>query len=54
MTRIDTERIFIDEDTRINENVIIRGIKTPESMIKIVKSAIIMEYSKVYDTLIAS
>lgn len=50
MTMIDTERIFIDEDTRINENVIIGGIKTPESMIKIGKRAIIMEYSYINPT----
>ena len=45
MTMIDTEEIQIGEDTRINENVIIGGIKTPESIIKIGKRVIIMEYS---------
>lgn len=50
MTMIDTEIVLIDEDTRINENVIIAGIKTPESMIKIGKRAIIMEYSFINPT----
>lgn len=50
MTMIDTEVILIDEDARINENVIIAGIKTPESMIKIGKRAIIMEYSFINPT----
>jgi acetyltransferase-like isoleucine patch superfamily enzyme len=47
---IDTEVIIVDEDARINENVIIAGIKTPESMIKIGKRAIIMEYSFINPT----
>jgi len=42
---MDTESIEIGDDTRINEQVIIAGIKTPESMFKIGKRAIIMEYS---------
>ena len=50
MTMIDTERIEIDEDTRINEQVIIGGIKTPESFIKIGKRVIIMEYSYINPT----
>ncbi|MCZ6594911.1 MAG: hypothetical protein O6943_08350 [Bacteroidetes bacterium] len=45
MTFIDTEKIFIDDDARINEQVIIGGIKNPDSYIKIGKRAIIMEYS---------
>ena len=50
MTMIDTERIEIGEDTRINEQVIIGGIKTPESFIKIGKRVIIMEYSYINPT----
>lgn len=45
MTVIDTERIEIDDDARINEQVIIGGIKTPESYIKLGKRTIVMEYS---------
>lgn len=45
MTFIDTEKIFIDDDARINEQVIIGGIKNPDSYIKIGKRTIIMEYS---------
>jgi len=47
---LDTERIEIGEDTRINEQVIIAGIKTPESHFKIGKRGIIMEYSYVNPT----
>ena len=50
ITMIDTERIYIDDDARINENVVIGGIKTPESMIKIGKRVIIMEYSFINPT----
>lgn len=50
MTMIDTEKIIIGEDTRINENVIIGGIKTPDSMISIGKRVIIMEYSFINPT----
>ena len=42
---IDTEKIFIDDDSRINENVIIAGIKFPDSEISIGKRTIVMEYS---------
>ena len=45
MTFIDTEKFFIDDDARINEQVIIGGIKNPDSYIKIGKRVIIMEYS---------
>jgi len=44
-TFIDCHKIEIGEDSRINENVIIGGIKTPDSSIKIGKRTIIMEYS---------
>lgn len=50
LSMIDTENIIIGEDSRINENVIIGGIKTPESLIKIGKRAIIMEYSFINPT----
>lgn len=50
MTMIDTERFEIDDDSRINEQVIIGGIKDPESGIKIGKRTIIMEYSFINPT----
>ena len=50
MCMIDTEKIIIGEDSRINENVIIGGMKTPESLIKIGKRVIIMEYSFINPT----
>lgn len=42
---IDTEQVEIGEDTRINEQVVIAGIKNPDSIIKIGKRVIVMEYS---------
>lgn len=50
LTMIDTESILIDEDARINENVIIGGQKTPESFFKLGKRGIIMEYSFINPT----
>jgi acetyltransferase-like isoleucine patch superfamily enzyme len=50
MTMIDTEKIEIDDDARINEQVIIGGIKNPDSFIKIGKRTIIMEYSFINPT----
>lgn len=50
MTMMDTERIEIDDDARINEQVIIGGIKNPDSSIKIGKRTIIMEYSFINPT----
>lgn len=47
---IDTEIVEIGEDTRINEQVIIAGIKTPESYFGIGKRGIIMEYSYINPT----
>lgn len=47
---LDTEIIEIGEDTRINEQVIIAGIKTPDSFFRIGKRGIIMEYSYVNPT----
>lgn len=50
MTMIDTEKIVIGDDTRINENVIIGGIKRPESLFQIGKRGIVMEYSFINPT----
>lgn len=50
LTMVDTEKFIIDDDSRINEKVIVGGIKTPESMLKIGKRAIIMEYSFINPT----
>jgi len=50
LSMLDTEKIFIGDDSRINENVIVGGIKTPESMLKIGKRVIIMEYSFINPT----
>jgi len=47
---VDTETIIIGEDSRINENVIVGGIKYPDSMLKIGKRVIIMEYSFINPT----
>lgn len=45
MSVIDTEKIFIDDDARINEQVYIGGLKTPESYISLGKRTIIMQMS---------
>ena len=50
LSMIDTEKIIIGDDSRINENVIVGGIKTPESMLKLGKRVIIMEYSFINPT----
>lgn len=50
MTMIDTLKVVIGEDSRINENVIVGGIKTPESIFKVGKRVIIMEYSFINPT----
>ena len=50
LSMIDTETVIIGDDTKINENVIVGGIKTPESMLKIGKRVIIMEYSFINPT----
>lgn len=44
-TIIDTERVFIDDDAKINEQVFIGGPVDPESYIKIGKRTIIMQMS---------
>ncbi len=50
MVFIDTEKVFIDDDARINENVIVAGIKYPDSFFSLGKRTIIMEYSYVNPT----
>lgn len=47
---IDTEKVFIDDDARINENVIVAGIKYPDSFFSLGKRTIIMEYSYINPT----
>ena len=49
-TLIDTEKIEIDDDARINEQVIIGGLRDHDSYIKIGKRTIIMEYSFINPT----
>jgi acetyltransferase-like isoleucine patch superfamily enzyme len=48
---IDTGSLFIDEDARINEQVIIGGMKRPGSELKLGKRTIIMEYSFINTTM---
>lgn len=50
LTMINTEEFEVGDDTRINEFVIIGGMKTPESRLSIGKRAIIMEYSYINTT----
>jgi len=50
LSMLDTEKIIVGDDSRINENVIVGGIKTSESMLKIGKRVIIMEYSFINPT----
>jgi acetyltransferase-like isoleucine patch superfamily enzyme len=50
MVYIDTEKVFIDDDARINENVIIAGITFPDSVLRLGKRTIIMEYSFINPT----
>lgn len=51
MSVIDTEKIFIDEDARVNEQVFIGGMKTPESSIHLGKRTIVMQLSYLNPTL---
>jgi len=51
MSVIDTEKIFIDDDARINEQVYIGGMKTPQSEIRLGKRTIIMQMSYLNPTL---
>lgn len=48
---IDTGELFIDEDARINEQVIVAGMKTPNSSLSLGKRTIIMEYSFINTTM---
>ena len=50
MTIIDTERISIDDDSKINELVMIGGLNSPDSTLEIGKRVIIMEYSFINPT----
>lgn len=50
-TVIDTGRLRIGEDARINEQVIIGGMKTPSSSLDLGKRTIIMEYSFINTTM---
>lgn len=50
LTFIDTERIEIDDDARINEQVVIGGLKFPDSFLKLGKRTIIMELSFINPT----
>lgn len=50
LTMIDTVKVIIGDDSRINEKVIVGGIKTPESILKVGKRVIIMEYSFINPT----
>jgi len=50
MVYIDTEKVFIDDDACINENVIIAGIKFPDSLLHLGKRTVIMEYSFINPT----
>lgn len=49
-TVIDTGKIRIGEDARINEQVIIGGMKTPDSAINLGKRTIVMEYAFINTT----
>lgn len=50
-TMIDSGKIRIGEDARINEKVIIGGMKTPHSSLELGKRTIIMEYSFINTTM---
>lgn len=51
MALIDTVRFELGEDSRINEQVFVGGIKTPESSLVIGKRAIIMQMSFINPTM---
>ena len=50
LTFMDTERIEIGEDTRIRERVSVGGLATPDSLLKIGKRCIVMQYSFINPT----
>jgi acetyltransferase-like isoleucine patch superfamily enzyme len=45
MTFLDVEKIFIDDDSKINEQVFAGGPMLPESELRIGKNCIVMQYS---------
>ena len=45
MTFFDVERIFIDDDAKINEQVFAGGPMLPESFLQIGKNTIVMQYT---------
>lgn len=47
---IDTETLFIDDDARVNEQVYVGGMKTPESALIMGKRTIIMQASYINPT----
>lgn len=51
LTMIDTGRLRLGEDSRINEQVIIGGMQTPNSCLDLGKRTIIMEYSFINTTM---
>lgn len=51
MSAIDTGKLFLDDDARINEQVYVGGIKTPESELRMGKRTIIMQASYINPTL---
>jgi len=51
MSAIDTGKLFMDDDARINEQVYIGGIKTPSSELRMGKRTIIMQASYLNPTL---
>lgn len=51
MTMIDTGVLSIDEDSRVNENVVVGGTPSPDSRLTIGKRAIIMQYSYINTTM---
>jgi len=51
MSVIDTEKVFIDDDARLNEQVYIGGMRTPTSSFHLGKRAIVMQLSYINPTL---
>lgn len=51
MSAIDTGKLFLDDDARINEQVYVGGIKTAESELRMGKRTIIMQASYINPTL---
>ena len=51
ITFIDTGSISIDDDSKINEQVLIAGIRRPESSLTLGKRTTIMEYSYINPTM---